>query len=103
MGIDKWLICEGCNEYVQLDKVPFTNHWENIDTEDWFNYPNFRYQTMKLIAFTVEHHGHEIRYIEESSKYESLAFDVIFDEDSEEFTIDKGINEADEEIEGKKQ
>jgi hypothetical protein len=98
MGTDKRMICEECKEYVQLDKVPFPSYWEGIDTEEWFNYPNYRYQTMKMISFVVEHQGHEIRYIPESSRYESLYFDVCFDETSEEFDIDRSIREVHKEI-----
>jgi len=94
MGSDKIIICEDCTEYAALDKVPFPPYWDGIDTAEWFNAPNYRYQTMKLIAFIVEHTGHQVRYIPEASRYESLYFDVKNSEDATEFTLDRHFGQV---------
>ncbi len=67
MGTDTIVLCEKCNEYAHLDKVPFPGYWDDVDTTEWFSVQNNRYQTMKLLSFMTNHMCHDVSMMHEAS------------------------------------
>jgi len=76
MGVETIVVCDECEEYADLDKVPFSRYWHDTNTTEWFKHRNYRYQTMKLISFMASHAGHDVTMIDSVSEHQHKFFRV---------------------------